>query len=110
MPPQPFSRYFFTSGIKDAEENLYLTDREPFRFQKRDDNRFHTVRIGDTLHSIADVAFDGMLNAAQFYWVICDFQPDPILDPTLTLAPGRVLVIPSMRTLTEEIFSEERRP
>jgi hypothetical protein len=41
--------------------------------------------------------------------VIADFQPDPIHDPTLELEPGRVLVIASLRTVLEEIFSESRR-
>lgn len=110
MPPQVFSRHFFSWGIKDANENLYLTDREPYRFVRLSDNRFHMVRVGDTLHTLADRFFEGLDNAAQFWWVIADFQPEPILDPTLVLTPGRIMVIPSMRTLTEKIFSEERRP
>jgi hypothetical protein len=43
------------------------------------------------------------------WWVIADFQSDPIHDPTRKLKRGRVLIIPSERTLTEEIFSERRR-
>lgn len=110
MPPQPFSRYFFTQGIKDVNDNLLLTERVPYRYQDLPDNRFHIVKSGDTLHTLANRYFDGVIaNPADFYWVICDFQPEPILDPTLTLAPGRLLVIPSVRVLTEEIFSETRR-
>lgn len=110
MPPQPFSRHFFTSGIKDSTERLYLTDRDPFRFVEINDNRFHTVRAGDTLWTLADRFFDGVTdNAAQLWWVIADFQPEPIIDPTLALTPGRIVVVPSQRTLTEQIFSESRR-
>lgn len=110
MPPQQFSRHFFTAGIKDAEERLYLTDREPYRFKDLKDNRFHLVRVGDTLHTLADRFFAGVVsNPALLFWVLCDFQPEPIIDPTLTLTPGRTLAIPSIRTLTEEIFSEARR-
>jgi hypothetical protein len=41
--------------------------------------------------------------------VIADFQADPIHDPTLSLALGRELAIPSVRTVVEEVFSESRR-
>lgn len=110
MPPLSFSRFFFTQGIKDPNGNLFLTDREPYRFQDLSDNRFHMVVVGDTLHTLADRYFDGVGDAAQLFWVIADYQPEPIIDPTLVLTPGRVLVIPSIRLLTEEIFSEARRP
>ncbi len=110
MPPRPFSRYFFTSGVKDDADNLLLTERVPYRFRDFYDNRFHVVKVGDTLHSLADRFFTSVsANSASLYWVIADFQPDPILDPTLKLTPGRLLAIPSVRVLTEEIFSESRR-
>ena len=41
--------------------------------------------------------------------MIADFQPGPIHDPTLALDVGRALVIPSVRVVTEEILSEQRR-
>jgi hypothetical protein len=41
--------------------------------------------------------------------VIADFQPDPIVDPTLELELGRRLFIPSLRVLTDVILGEERR-
>jgi hypothetical protein len=40
---------------------------------------------------------------------IADFQPDPVHDPTLSLDLGRVLFIPSVRVVTEEVFAEARR-
>jgi hypothetical protein len=41
--------------------------------------------------------------------VLADFQPDPIVDPTLELDVGRRLVVPSLRVLTDVILSEQRR-
>ena len=38
-----------------------------------------------------------------------DFQPDPIVDPTLELEVGRRLLVPSLRVLTDVILSEQRR-
>lgn len=109
MPPRRFSRYTFTSAILDDEERLFLTDREPFRFRSLPDNRQHVVKEGETLFSLAGRYFAPLPRPAGLWWVIADFQPDPIHDPTVTLESGRVLVIPSVRTVLEEVFSEKRR-
>ena len=86
-----------------------LSERVPYRFVSRSDNRIHVVAEGDTLHTLAHDYFQGLPRPAQFYWVIADFQPEPILDPSIRLAVGRQIVIPSLRTLVEEIFNEGRR-
>ena len=109
MPPRRFSRHTFTSAVLDDEERLFLTDREPFRFRSLSDNRQHVVKDGETLFSLAGRYFAPLPRPAGLWWVIADFQPDPIHDPTVALDPGRVLVVPSMRTVIEEVFSEKRR-
>jgi hypothetical protein len=38
-----------------------------------------------------------------------DFQPEPVVDPTLALETGSVVVVPSTRVLTEVILGESRR-
>jgi len=105
-----FSRHLFCQGIVDADGKLYLTDREPFRYVARADNRFHTVQEGDTLFSLAFQYFQPRPRPDQFFWVLADFQPEPIVDVTLTLPKGSTIVIPSERCLVEEIFNESRRP
>jgi len=109
MPPRRFSRYTFSSAVIDDEERLFLTEREPFRFRALPDNRQHVVKEGETLFSLAGRYFAPLPRPAGLWWVIADFQPDPIHDPTVALEPGRVLVIPSVRTVLEEVFSERRR-
>lgn len=109
MPPGTYSRYLFCHGLKDDRGRMYLSERVPFRFVERADNIFHTVGEGDTLFTLAAAAYDPLPDPAMFYWAIADFQPEPILDPSLKLTPGRTIVIPSRRTLLEEIFSEGRR-
>lgn len=109
MPPGKWSRFQFCQGLTDAEGRLLLSDRVPFRFVERVDNRFHTVTEGDTLYNLASQYFSGFDRPAGLYWVIADYQPDPIIDPTVTLTPGCVLVIPSSRLVREEIFNEARR-
>lgn len=109
MPPRRFSRYSFSLGVFDDQKRLYLTDYEPFRFQPFPDNQQHIVQQGDTLFTLAGRYFAPFPRPAGLWWIIADFQPDPILDPTLTLDVGRTLIIPAVRVVTEEIFAEERR-
>lgn len=109
MPPRRYSRYMFSAAVLDGDERLLLTDREPFRFRALSDNRQHVVKEGDTLFSLAGRYFAPMPRPAGLWWVIADFQPDPLHDPTIALEIGRVLVIPSVRTVTEEVFNERRR-
>lgn len=109
MPPRQYSRHSFTEAYLDGFGELVLTDPEPFRFQARQDNRIHIVKQGDSLFSLAGKYFRGFERPAGLWWIIADFQPDPIHDPTLKLTPGEAIYIPSLRTITEEVFSESRR-
>lgn len=109
MPPRRFSRHTFTEARLDDADELVLTESEPYRFRPLDDNRIHVVRDGETIFTIAARFFRGLPRPAGLWWVIADFQPSPIHDPTTKLAPGTTLVIPSIRTVVEEVFSERRR-
>ncbi len=84
------------------------TEREPYRFRAFTDNIVHVVRDGDTLWNLAGYYFQGFIRACGLWWVIADYQPQPIFDPTIRLVSGSVLYIPSMRVLTELIFSDDR--
>lgn len=107
--PRKGSRFTFCEGRFDDGGNLFLTDREPFGFVKLPDNKIHDVAVGDTLEGLAARYFRGVDDPARYWWVIADFQPEAIIDPTLRLTPGRKLVIPSVRTLVERVFAEARR-
>jgi nucleoid-associated protein YgaU len=111
MPPRARSRHIFSLGVRDeaTPDELELTEREPFVYRSFTDNRQHTVEEGDTLWTLAARYFSPMDSAANLWWVIADFQPDPIHDPTIALVPGTVLVIPSVRTVLENVFDENRR-
>lgn len=110
MPPRRLSRYAFCEASEDESTgDLLLSEPEPFRFVDRADTRTHIVDDGDTLFGLAGRYFSSIDRAAGLYWVIADFQPTPILDPTVRLTPGSRLFIPSVRTVLEEIFSERRR-
>jgi hypothetical protein len=109
MPPQYRSRHQFCDGITNANGELYLTERVPYRYRDLPDSRVYEVKQGNTLRMIAAAHFAGIPNASELWWVIADFQPEPIIDPTIALTPGKRLIVPSMRTVQEKIFSENRR-
>lgn len=110
MPPRTNSRHLFTTAqTRTGDERLFLSDRTPFRYIDLEDNRVHTVREGDTLHRLAALYFVQLgelpfISAANLWWVIADFQPVPIHDPTVQLVKGEKLVIPSVRTVSERIL------
>jgi hypothetical protein len=99
----------FSTAALDDTSALVLDDYEPFRYVARSDNAHHTVREGDSLWTLAARYFDVFPRPSGLWWILADFQPVPILDPTLRLVPGTLLVIPSVRTVEEEIFTERRR-
>lgn len=109
MPPRINSRYTFCSGLVDEDERLFLSAREPFRYRALPDNIVYRVAGGDTLWALADRYYQGLTRPAGFWWVIADFQPEPIFDPTIALQPGQTLIIPSLQTVSTLIFSEDRR-
>lgn len=104
-----YSRHRFSEALLDSEGRRFLSPPEPFRYRALPDTREHRVVTGDTLWGLADLYFQPLEQAAELWWVIADFQPDPIHDPTLPLEGGRTLLIPSRRTLEELVFNERRR-
>lgn len=109
MPPRVNSRHALCDAYVDDGGNLVLTDREPWRWRPREDTIEHVVNEGETLYSLAGRYFAPIKRASGLWWILCDFQPEPIVDPTVTLTVGRVIYIPSMRAVQDEIFSERRR-
>ena len=109
MPLQVGSRYSFCLALTADDGRMHLTEREPFGYVALPDSRTHLVIGSDTLFALAGKYFAPLPRACGFWWVIADFQPDPIVDPTLALDVGRTLVIPSPRVLTDVILSDARR-
>jgi len=109
MPPRSGSRFGFCLGVLDEQDRRFLTEREPYRYRVFADNRLHRVVEGETLFDLAGRYFAPLPRACGFWWAIADFQPDPILDPTLSLEEGTTVVIPSTRVLTDVILAERRR-
>ena len=86
-----------------------MTDRVPYRFKDFPDNISHIVEHGDTLFTIAGRYYRSIERGCGLWWILADFQPIPILDPTRRLAIGRIIYGPSLQTIFQEIFNEDRR-
>jgi hypothetical protein len=103
------SRHHFCELQADEDGKLFLDARKPFRFQVFSDTVVHIVGQGETLFNLAGFYYSQRERPAGLWWVIADFQPTPIHDPTIRLTPGQILYIPSLRVIFGEIFSESRR-
>lgn len=111
MPPRARSRHLYTLAFRntnDQDDPLLLTDRVRFFFRDLPDNVQHRVTEGDTLFNLAQRYYASVERAAGLWWVIADFQPDPIHDPTLMLEPGEIIVVPSLRTVLSDLFNPNR--
>lgn len=105
----PFSRYAYCLQLEDNDGIKYLDEREPFRYREESDNRLYRTRAGDTWWGLAHIFFDGVERACGLWWVICDFQPTPVIDPTIIIEPNTLVVIPSLRLIRTQLFSTEQR-
>lgn len=105
----PFSRHRFCLTQTDEAGRLYLNDRVPFGYQDFSDNRTRICRGGERLFQVAGEMFRGLWRPTGLFWIIADFQPQPIHDPSLDLVPGTTLIVPSIRTVLEQIFNERRQ-
>lgn len=106
--PGAMSRYLFTTGIREGD-TTFLTERVPFRYRELADNVIHVAQAGDTWDSLAGRYYGDMPRGCGFWWAIADYQPEPVVDPTIALEPGARIVIPSQRVLTTIILGERRR-
>jgi nucleoid-associated protein YgaU len=104
-----YSRYRYCTAFRDSGAQLVLDEREPFRFADATDNRWHTAVDGDTWWSLAHRYFAGFPRACGLWWLLCEYQPVPVVDPTLRVQPGATIAIPSERLLRLYVFSADQR-
>lgn len=116
MPPRLYSRFSFVKQVDDGgnPKTVLLSSREKFYYRDLADNEVYTVEQGDRLTDLAARKYAALDDPPDFYadwlwWVIADFQPRPIHDPTIVLTPGQRLIIPSLRTVQSLVFNEGER-
>lgn len=89
------SRYRFCTIERDAAGRLYHGPRPHFTYRELDDTRIYTVAAGDTLGGIAARFFPSFPRPECLFWIIADFQPEPIRDAFARIPVGTKLFIPS---------------
>lgn len=103
MPTQLLESWYARSDqISDPSGRLLLTEHEPFRFRERDDNLFITVGEGATWADLGEAYFEHISGrACGLYRALLDYQVPPVVDPTISIRPGSVVIIPSALAVIE---------
>ncbi len=96
------SWYTKSDQITDPSGRLMLSEHEPFRFRERVDNLFIIVGEGATWADLAEKYYDHISDrACGLYRALLDYQVPPVVDPTLSIRPGAVVIIPSALAVIE---------
>jgi hypothetical protein len=93
------SRYQLAYEVKSTDDRTYYGWREEFAFSDAEGIIPHVVAKGDTLFSLAAQYYSEEGDIA-LWWAIADFQPEPIIDPTIELTEGEVILIPPINSVT----------
>jgi len=109
MPMYPWSRYRYCTLFTGDDSVSYIDEREPFGYRDEVDNRYHRSRRGDTWWGLAHLYFQGVPRACGLWWLICEYQPTRVIDPTCVIEENTLIVVPSMRVIRMMVFSPERR-
>lgn len=104
-----WSRYQWCDIETDEVSRRYFTERPVFSYRDLPENRLHVVTEGQRLWQLCQLYYPNIPRNGTLFWVVADFQPEPILDPTLDLKAGTLLVIPSEATVESLVFAGARR-
>ena len=89
----------------DGEVHLSLPERLPF--EERDDTEIHIVQGEETLLDIAAQHYRRTFrNPVDLWQVIAEFQEHTIIDPSVPLDKGMIVLIPSKYYCADIAFGE----
>ena len=87
---------------QNALGEVHLTVPERLPHMQRDDTVVHICKDGETLQGLAVMYYQNSISNAVDCWeIIAQFQEDPIVDGSVPLGVGRVLLIPSAEYIRE---------
>lgn len=105
MNPVRGGRYARSAVLIEDDGTQRLTI--PARIRgPREDDIIHPVSAGETLETVAWLYYDGLVTdfaANMLYWVIGDYQDDPVVDPFAILSPGSELRLPSRAVVASQV-------
>lgn len=91
--------------------NLEKLPRARFLYRKFFDTVVHTCKDGDTLWGLSAQYYGQDFERAELlFWIIGDFQPTPVVDPTLVFSAGDVVHVPSARVVKLFLEDPAREP
>lgn len=86
----------------DATGKIFLTLPERLPFINREDTRIHKCKGAERVLDLALLYYRNIYSDPVDYWpVIAQFQPEPIIDPFIPLAAGLIVLIPSPSYIQE---------
>lgn len=107
MPPHRNSRHIGTIAFKRNGGVLYLSTPDRIAYEEREDTIIHEAMDGETVYGLAEKYFgeDGW----KRWDIIAQFQPNPIIDPTVPFEVGQTVYIPSRRFIEERVTNKSRK-
>lgn len=109
MPMFEWSRYRYCTQFMNADGIAYIDEREPFRYREELDNIPYRAKQGDTWWGLATFFFPGLPRPCGMWFLLCEFQPSPVIDPTIVIKEGTLIIAPSERLVRGEAFSRQQR-
>jgi hypothetical protein len=102
------SRYQFSEIHTDSAGRRFFGPRPRFTYRDLPDNQRHIVKGAERLWHLSQIYWPELPKNGTYYWIIADFQPEPILDAFKDLVMGSVIIVPSLRTVEGMIFNSAR--
>lgn len=99
------SRYRCAELIRTDAGKLKWDLRRRLEYMGHDDDIAYEVQPGDTWHILAYKFYGDEFGGADLWWVIADYQPEPVLDPTVMPTVGDILMIPAPNIVQDFILS-----
>jgi hypothetical protein len=94
-------------GVPYSDElgRVFVSLPERLPFEELDESIMHVCKGEERLFDLAIIYYGGMYrNAVDLWPIIAQAQEDPIIDPSIPLAVGEVIMIPSISYIEMTAF------